>query len=57
MSNIVKAAIVQTAWTGDKDSMIELHEKYLAEAPGDAPYRETAEKLLEQLQPALNPGS
>ena len=28
----VKAAIVQTAWTGDKESMIELHEKYVAEA-------------------------
>jgi len=32
MSRIVKAAIVQTEWTGDKESMIELHEKYLAEA-------------------------
>jgi len=32
MSQNVKAAIVQAAWTGDKDSMIELHEKYLAEA-------------------------
>ncbi len=32
MSDIVKAAIVQTAWTGDKESMIELHEKYMAEA-------------------------
>ncbi|GJM36916.1 MAG: apolipoprotein acyltransferase [Acidimicrobiales bacterium] len=28
----MKAAILQTAWTGDKESMIELHEKYLAEA-------------------------
>jgi len=32
MSRIVKAAIVQTEWTGDKESMIEVHEKYLAEA-------------------------
>jgi beta-ureidopropionase len=32
MSNMIKAAIVQTAWTGDKESMIELHEKYMAEA-------------------------
>ena len=32
MSDAVKAAIVQTAWTGDKESMIELHEKYVAEA-------------------------
>ena len=32
MSDVVKAAIVQTAWTGDKESMIELHEKYVAEA-------------------------
>ncbi|WP_419933515.1 nitrilase-related carbon-nitrogen hydrolase [Candidatus Poriferisodalis sp.] len=29
---MVTAAIVQTAWTGDKESMIELHEKYVAEA-------------------------
>ena len=28
----VRAAMVQTSWTGDKESMIELHEKYLAEA-------------------------
>lgn len=28
----VKAAIVQVAWTGDKESMIELHEQKLAEA-------------------------
>jgi beta-ureidopropionase len=32
MSDVIKAAILQTAWTGDKESMIELHEKYLAEA-------------------------
>ena len=31
----VKAAIVQTAWTGDKESMIELHEKYVAEAAAE----------------------
>ena len=28
----VRAAILQTAWTGDKESMIELHERYMAEA-------------------------
>ncbi len=32
MSDVVKAAILQTAWTGDMESMIELHEKYVAEA-------------------------
>jgi beta-ureidopropionase len=32
MSNVISAAIVQTARTGDKESMIELHEKYTAEA-------------------------
>lgn len=32
MSNSVKAAIVQTDWTGDKESMIERHEQYLADA-------------------------
>src|SRR5207249_7245687 len=28
----VKAALVQCAWTGDKDSMIEKHSKYIADA-------------------------
>ncbi len=32
MPGQVKAAILQTAWTGDKESMIELHERYLATA-------------------------
>ena len=32
MSNVVRAAIVQAAWTGDQDSMVEQHEKYVAEA-------------------------
>ena len=32
MSDVIRAAIVQTAWTGDKESMIELHEKYVADA-------------------------
>jgi len=32
MANIVRAAMVQTGWTGDKESMIELHEKYVEEA-------------------------
>ena len=32
MSNVVRAAIVQAAWTGDQESMVEQHEKYVAEA-------------------------
>ena len=32
MSRVVRAAILQTEWTGDKESMIELHEKYAREA-------------------------
>ena len=28
MADIVRAALVQTAWTGDKDSMIDLHEHH-----------------------------
>ena len=32
MARIVTSAIVQVSWTGDKESMIELHEKYVAEA-------------------------
>ena len=32
MSNVVRAAMVQTRWTGDKESMIDLHEQYLREA-------------------------
>ena len=32
MPDVVKAAILQTSWTGDNESMIKLHEKYVAEA-------------------------
>ena len=32
MANEVRAAMVQTAWTGDKESMINLHEKHMREA-------------------------
>ncbi|MDG2427565.1 MAG: nitrilase-related carbon-nitrogen hydrolase [Acidimicrobiales bacterium] len=32
MTTEVRAAMVQTSWTGDKESMIELHERYVAEA-------------------------
>ena len=32
MSETVRAAVVQTLWTGDQESMLELHEKHLATA-------------------------
>ncbi len=32
MANIVRAAIVQTEWTGDKDSMIKKNADYAREA-------------------------
>ena len=32
MSNVVKAAILQVAWTGGKESMIDLHEQYMRDA-------------------------
>ena len=32
MANEVRAAMVQAAWTGDKESMINLHEKHMREA-------------------------
>ena len=32
MARIVRAALLQAEWTGDKDSMIEKHEKYAREA-------------------------
>jgi len=32
MANTVRAAIVQTEWTGDKESMIEKHVKYVHQA-------------------------
>jgi N-carbamoylputrescine amidase len=32
MSRVVRSAIVQTAWTGDKTSMIDLHEKHARDA-------------------------
>ena len=35
MTNIVRSAMVQAAWTGDKESMIQLHEQYVAEPAAD----------------------
>jgi N-carbamoylputrescine amidase len=35
MSRIVRAALLQAKWTGDKESMIDLHEKYAREAAAD----------------------
>ncbi|WP_035839548.1 nitrilase-related carbon-nitrogen hydrolase [Kitasatospora azatica] len=32
MSRVVRAALVQTRWTGDKESMIDLHEQYARDA-------------------------
>jgi N-carbamoylputrescine amidase len=32
MANVVRAALVQTKWTGDKESMIDNHEKYAHDA-------------------------
>lgn len=32
MSKKLRAAVVQVAWTGDKESMIEIHEKYVEQA-------------------------
>ena len=32
MANIVRAALVQTAWTGDKESMVEKNVKYARDA-------------------------
>jgi len=32
MSRVVRAAVLQTEWTGDKESMIKLHEEYTREA-------------------------
>jgi N-carbamoylputrescine amidase len=32
MPNVVRAALVQTKWTGDSASMVDLHEKYAREA-------------------------
>ena len=32
MSRVVRSAIVQTAWTGDKKSMLDLHEKHARDA-------------------------
>ncbi len=32
MANVVRAALVQTEWTGDKDSMIKKHEDYTRQA-------------------------
>ncbi len=34
MANIVRAALVQATWTGDKETMIKVHEEYAREAAG-----------------------
>ena len=36
MPNIVRAALVQTAWTGDKESMVEKNVKYAYDAAPEA---------------------
>ena len=32
MANVIRAALVQTTWTGDKESMIKAHEEYARQA-------------------------
>jgi len=32
MANVVRAALVQAGWTGDKESMIKAHEEYARQA-------------------------
>ncbi|MEO9180846.1 MAG: nitrilase-related carbon-nitrogen hydrolase, partial [Acidimicrobiales bacterium] len=32
MADVVRAALVQAAWSGDKESMIDLHERHAREA-------------------------
>lgn len=34
---IVRAAISQTTWTGDKDSMLDRHEKFARDAAAQVP--------------------
>ena len=55
MSDVVKAAIVQTAWTGDKESMIELHERYARR--GRRPGRPGHVLPGAVLRPVLLPGA
>ncbi|HZD97203.1 MAG TPA: nitrilase-related carbon-nitrogen hydrolase [Micromonosporaceae bacterium] len=35
MANVIRAALVQTSWTGDKESMIKAHEEYARQAAAD----------------------
>ncbi|MBK3638867.1 acyltransferase, partial [Streptomyces sp. MBT97] len=32
MSRVIRAAVFQTAWTGDKESMIQVHEQAVRDA-------------------------
>ena len=32
MADLIRAALVQATWTGDKESMIDLHERYARDA-------------------------
>ena len=35
MADVIRAALVQTSWTGDKESMIKVHEEYARQAAAD----------------------
>ncbi len=35
MANVIRAALVQTSWTGDKESMIKAHEEYARQAAAE----------------------
>ena len=35
MADVIRAALVQTSWTGDKESMIKAHEEYARQAAAD----------------------
>ena len=58
MANIVRAALVQTTWTGDKESMIKAHEEYArqAAAPGRQGHLLPGAVLRAVLLPGAGPG-
>ena len=50
MTDVVRAALVQTTWTGDKESMIKAHEDYARDAGLDY---ETAKKRKQRAEARL----
>ena len=54
MSRIVRAALLQASWTGDKESMIVKHEEYAREAARQGLTQKQIAQLIGRSQPEVS---